>query len=255
VTKLGVYWTIGDYGRQTTIDIARELIAGGVKLLELGLPFSDPLLDGPLIQESHHRVTASGFTYEDAVGCLSEICAIAKQAHAQVSVMTASQLLYDPLRLAKLPAVDGILVTDLNSRHPSPIQLPSPRVFFVSQQVVLSEDFRSLPNESLSMIYLTRLQGITGDGQSASSETAAAVQKLKTLTSQALPIWLGFGVTSVADVKACGSYGAAGAIIGTAFVRHIANAAKRAQELGTPLDARSAVRQWLEPFKAIFERA
>lgn len=255
MTKLGVYWTLGDLGGHTTVEIARALIAGGVKLLELGLPFSDPLLDGPLIQESHHRVTASGFRFDDAVGCLQEICAMAEQAKTQVSLMTTSQLLYDPVRLAKLPAVDGILVTDLNSHHKSPLSLPSPRVFFVSQQVVLSEDFGGLPDESFSMIYLTRLQGITGDGQTASTQTAAAVQKLQKSTSNALPIWLGFGVTSAADVRACGSFGATGAIIGTAFVRHMAAAAARCEQQGARLDAAAEVKAWLQPFQTIFEGA
>jgi tryptophan synthase alpha chain len=218
-TKLGVYWTLGDLGMDNTLLVAKSLLDSGVDLLELGLPFSDPLLDGPLIQASHHRITAAGVTFAEAVDALEKITALAKAASAQVSLMTASQLIYEPSRRAQLPPLDAILVTDISSAHPTPFTLPSPRAYFVSQEVVLEADYAGLPKENISMIYLTRVQGITGEGQQASDTSTAAVARLRMHSS--LPIWLGFGLSNPKDLAACGTAGADGGIIGSAFVRHV----------------------------------
>lgn len=228
--RLGVYWTLGDLGLETTRSILEALIEAGVDLLELGLPFSDPLLDGPLIQGSHHQALRSGASFESILALLRQITSHAHQQGAEVSIMTASQLIYDQTRLKQLPSVNGILVTDFSSRSASPFPLPSPRVWFVSQDVVLSKDFAGLPNEQFSMVYLTRVQGLTGEDQCAAEQTSTAIAKIREHTP--LPIWLGFGISKASDVAQCYAAGANGAIIGSAFVRYVYEAARDAAPLG-----------------------
>lgn len=239
--RLGVYWTLGDLGEETTRIILEALVDAGVDLLELGLPFSDPLLDGPLIQGSHHQALRSGATFEGVLPILAQITSRAHQRGAEVSVMTASQLIYDQDRLRRLPPVDGILVTDFSSRFASPFPLPSPRVWFVSQDVVLSKDFGGLPNERFSMIYLTRVQGLTGEGQQAAEQTRTAIEKIREHT--ALPVWLGFGISNADDVAQCYTAGADGAIIGSAFVRYAYEAARDADSL------RHGIASWVKAMR------
>jgi tryptophan synthase alpha chain len=248
---LGVYWTLGDYGKETTLEVLEELVAKNdfVTLLELGLPFSDPLLDGPLIQQSHHRVTESGYSIDDAIETLHKVSKLTekvnlgrkKEKKVQISVMTASQLIYENDIRARLPKVDGILVTDIASANTCPFNLPSPRVWFVSQEVVLDQSFSGLPADNVSMIYLTRLKGITGEGQAAGNETKQAIQKLKKFTDK--PVWLGFGISNSKDLQECEACGAHGAIIGSAFIR------KMNENLAAKHDVRTSVQNWLKYIK------
>ena len=129
--------------------------------------------------------------------------------------MTASQLLYDPVRAGRLPQVDGILVTDIAWDRPSPVRLTSPRVWFLSQAVVMQDSF-AMPPEPVSLVYLTRVQGITGADQRASGTTAEAVRRVRERTGAGL--WLGFGASTREDIQAAAGDGADGVVIGSAFV-------------------------------------
>ena len=214
--KLGIYYTLGDLGLAESVAILKGATKGGAVLLEVGLPFSDPLLDGPVIQQSHFRaLSTQEIRWKNICDALKELTSI---PGIQVSVMTSSQLLYDATRRAQLPKVDGLLVTDLPHSKKSPFPLPSPRVWFLSQDVVLGPKF-SKPNEILSMVYLARLQGVTGAGQAAASTTAAALQKIRSVTNA--PIWLGFGISTRDDLQEIKSMGADGAIVGSAFVKAV----------------------------------
>jgi tryptophan synthase alpha chain len=246
--KLGIYWTLGDPTLEETLAIARALVDEGVDLLELGLPFSDPLLDGPLIQQSHHRVTTAGTTFNAVCSCLQQVTGYAHKHGTEVSVMAASQLLYDNTRRAALPTVDGLLITDISSHKMSPFPMPSPRVYFVSQEVVLSPAFKGLPNEPMSMIYLTRVQGITGAGQEASATTARAVAKLREWSQ--LPLWLGFGISTPQDLAQCMAAGADGGIIGSAFLAAMLPHVLASKGGGSKVPWREVVAEWLAPFRA-----
>ena len=234
--RVGIYLTLGDFGMQASLGILQAAARAGAGLLEVGLPFSDPLLDGPVIQASHQRALAGGELP------WAEICAAIAEVRrtcpgALVSVMTASQLLYDPVRAARLPPVDGILVTDIAWDRPSPVYLASPRVWFLSQAVVLADPFPP-PPEPVSLVYLTRVQGITGAGQQASGTTAEAVRRVRERTPAGL--WLGFGASTRADLDAAAADGADGVVVGSAFVAELA----RCDALipaGTPATQRARV--------------
>lgn len=247
--KIGLYWTLGDFVHDASQELAARLMQNGVGLLELGMPFSDPLLDGPIIAASHHRVVASGYTFKNACDDLSAIAKLAKAMHPPVfiSVMTASQLVYEESRRAVLAQADGILVTDISSHMECPFPLPAPRVFFVSQEVVLDPHFKSLPLEPISQVYLTRLQGITGEGQRASGKTQAAIAKLRDLTEA--PIWVGFGISTLSDLEECHEAGADGGIIGSAFVRAMDEALQGVPEKNRKEHLLACAVNWCSQFK------
>jgi tryptophan synthase alpha chain len=215
--KLGIYYTLGDCGLEQSALILEAAMAGGASLIEVGLPFSDPLLDGPVIQQSHTRALKNGeYPWQDICVYLKRLVESASKTNAQVSIMTSIQLLFGDSNRLALPLVDGILVTDIKATLPSPVSLTSPRVWFVSGELACKKDLTLPAPDTFSMIYLTRVQGVTGASQKEDPITAKAIANLKNLTD--LPIWLGFGISTVQDVTLAHKQGAQGAIIGSAFV-------------------------------------
>jgi tryptophan synthase alpha chain len=214
--KVGIYHTWGDGGHQGSLEVLVGAAEAGAKLLEVGLPFSDPLLDGPVIQASHTRACKfAGLNWEEVCQGLTELKKNIP-TDVQISVMTSAQLIYTQARRMLLPEVDGLLVTDIDALKACPFPLPSPRVWFLSQEVALATA-DLLPPENVGMVYLTRLQGVTGAGQQAAPQTAAAIEKIKKTTKA--PLWLGFGISSREDVQEAHRCGADGAVIGSAFVK------------------------------------
>ncbi len=226
--SVGIYFTLGDLGLQQSVAILLGAAQGGAELLEIGLPFTDPLLDGPVIQQSHLRALKNGEILWSEL-CESIIHIQKIYPKVKISLMSSFQLFYEYDRLVQLPQVDGLLFTDLAYNYSSAQlyaqknsseKLNKKRVWFVSQNLVLSDEFCA-PPEDISMVYMTRIQGTTGANQSTQDSTAKAIARIKTKTQA--PIWLGFGVSNGSDVKQCLDFGADGAIIGSAFVQHMLN--------------------------------
>ena len=237
--NLGIYFTLGDAGGlPESVAALQGAAEGGARLLEVGLPFSDPLLDGPVIQSSHVRAVAlQNWSWKDLCQALEEL----KKTKALVSVMSSIQLLYHEERRRLLPSVDGILVTDLSHDRPCPFSLPSPRVWFLAPDLVLSQDFQH-PPENISMCYLTRVQGITGAGQDAQGTLQKAVTLLRAKVS--VPVWLGFGITQKSDLIEQAAY-ADGGIIGSKFV---ADVHRFCETKKTPAQIRVFARDWVQAF-------
>ena len=215
--KLGLYFTLGDLGLENSLALLEGVLDGGVDLLEIGLPFSDPLLDGIIIQQSHVRAVAQTISWKLLCSAIEKLKAHCSPKQ-QISIMTSAQHLYDKSRLKQLPNVDGILVTDIKHNLLSPFLLPSKRVWFLNQEIVLDKSFTACPDD-ISMVYLARVQGITGANQSEESTTAKAIKIIRQVTNK--EIWLGFGISSYQDVIMAKRHGADGAIIGSAFVKKV----------------------------------
>lgn len=215
--KLGIYFTIGDLGLKNSLFIFKGLLHAKVDLLEIGLPFSDPLLDGIIIQKSHTRAVKQNIEWQDICNTLREIKNMCKP-NQQISLMTTAQHLYDKSRLKQLPQLDGILISDLKHNVACPFAIPSKRVWFLNQEIVLKNEILHLPEE-ISMIYLTRVQGTTGENQTKETSTKEAIQILKKKSNK--EIWLGFGISNKNDITDAKQQGADGVIIGSSFVRKV----------------------------------
>ncbi len=216
--KLGIYFTIGDLGLKNSLAIFKGLLHANVNLLEIGLPFSDPLLDGTVIQQSHTRAVAQNIKWQQICDSLQEIKNLCK-SHQQISLMTTAQHLYDESRIKLLPKLDGILITDIKHNTPCPFAIPFKRVWFLNQEIVLKNKTLH-PPEEISMIYLTRVQGTTGENQAQEASTKEAIQILQKKSEK--DIWLGFGIASQQDILEAKKQGSNGAIIGSSFVKKIA---------------------------------
>lgn len=215
--KIGIYFTIGDLGLKNSISIFRGLLAGNVDLLEIGLPFSDPLLDGITIQQSHSRAVNEKIEWDKICLALKELKNVCKN-NQQISLMTTSQHLYDSNRRNKLPTLDGLLISDIRHNIQNPFPTSTKRVWFLNQEIVLKSNLL-FPPEEISMVYLTRVQGTTGENQKNETSTQQAIEILKTNIDK--DIWLGFGISNKQDIDEAKKQGASGVIIGSFFVKKI----------------------------------
>lgn len=217
--KLGIYYTLGDLGLLNSINIFQSLLDAKIDLLEIGLPFSDPLLDGDVVQQSHMRAMQHNISWQELCAAIDKL-KLSCNATQKISVMTTTQLLYTEKNRNEFPTVDGLLFSDLNYNIKYPHPMPTPRVWFLSPDLVLNTK-NLIPPENISMIYLTRIQGITGDNQKIQKVTEQAIKILKNNFNH--NIWLGFGISNKQDIQEAKEIGADGVVIGSAFIKYIQN--------------------------------
>ena len=219
------YLTAGDPDLATTREIALAAIDNGADVIELGVPFSDPLADGPVIQRASERAVARGVTLSDVL----EVARQLRQARPACGVVLFSYL--NPVvrmgmkafcAAAKAAGADGVLLTDMiveeadvylaemHANDLSPIFLAAPT----------SPDARlaAIARASRGFVYAISRVGITGTQVNVASDAPELVARLRRLT--ALPIAVGFGISNAAHVKAVAEFADA-AIIGSALVRLI----------------------------------
>ena len=222
---LVVYLTAGDPDLKTTRDIALAAIDSGADVIELGVPFSDPLADGPVIQRASERAVAKGVRLSDVLGVAKEL----RAARPQAGLILFSYLnpvvrmgMKDFCARAAEAGADGVLLTDmiveeageyLESMHANrlaPVFLAAPT----------SPDARlkAIAENSQGFVYAISRTGITGTQSSLTSDAAQVVSRLKQFTK--LPVALGFGISNAEHVKAVGEFADA-AVIGSAIVQLI----------------------------------
>jgi tryptophan synthase alpha chain len=223
-TKPGIvaYLTAGDPDLATTREIALAAIDNGADVIELGVPFSDPLADGPVIQRASERAVARGTRLTDVLGLASEL----RKARPSAGLVLFSYL--NPVvrmgmktfcaRAAEAGA-DGVLLTDMiveeageyldamRENRLAPIFLAAPT----------SPDARlkAIAAVSQGFVYAISRVGITGTQQKVAGDASELVARLRQFTS--LPIAVGFGISNAEHVKAVGEFADA-AIIGSALV-------------------------------------
>ena len=235
------YLTAGDPDLATTRDIALAAIDNGADVIELGVPFSDPLADGPVIQRASERAVAKGTT-------LTQVLALAREL--RTSRPSAGLVLFSYLNpvvrmgmktfcaKAAEAGADGVLLTDMiveeadvylaemKANHLAPVFLAAPT----------SPDARlkAIGQVSQGFVYAISRVGITGTQTSVASDAAMLVERLRRYTR--LPIAVGFGISNAEHVKAVGEFADA-AIIGSALVALI--------EKTGPADAAAAVGRFI----------
>ncbi len=243
---LVVYLTIGDPDLATSKQIALAAIDAGADVLELGVPFSDPLADGPVIQRASERAVRNGTRLDDVLALARAL----RTERPRVGLVIFSYL--NPiLRMglekfaaaAEQAGVDAVLVTDLiveeseqyravlHRHHLQPIFLAAPT----------SPDNRlaRIAEVSEGFIYAISRVGITGTQQEVAGDARDLVARLRRYTQ--LPIALGFGISNAAHVAAVAEFADA-AVIGSAIVALI--------ERSTPQQAPSAVGEFIAALRA-----
>ena len=216
--------TAGDPDLATTELLLIELGAAGADVIELGVPFSDPVADGEVIQRASQRALRNGVTLRDALACIAN----AKQ---RIDVPIVLFSYFNPLlqfgedRLAteaKEAGVDAVLVTDLIPEEAQPwIEMLNQReldpIFFVAP-TTSDERVARIAQQARGFIYAVSRAGVTGPRNEMTHEAEALVQRVRSVSD--LPVAVGFGVSTSEQVREVWRFADA-AVVGSAIVRDI----------------------------------
>jgi tryptophan synthase alpha chain len=218
------FLTAGDPSLEQTVEVACTLEAAGVDVLELGVPFSDPIADGPVIQRASDRALKRGVQLDDVIEAARTI---RRRSELPVMLFTyANPLLrYGPKRLAADAAeagVDGVLVTDLPPEEAGEWIASARRVdldtVFLAAPTSPDDRLRRIAEASRGFVYAVSRTGVTGERDALSDDGAGLVRRLRALTRT--PVVLGFGVSTPEQVRAAAGI-ADGVVVGSAIVRFL----------------------------------
>jgi tryptophan synthase alpha chain len=219
---LVAYLTAGDPDLPASREIALAAIDAGADVIELGVPFSDPLADGPVIQRASERAVARGTRLIDVLGLAAELRAARPQAGVVIFSYFNPVLRFGLERFcaeAERSGVDGVLITDMiveeadeylkhvHQHHLAPIFLAAP--------TSPDDRLRRITAASRGFVYAVARTGITGAQPLLGSDAKQLVERIKKFTS--LPVAVGFGVSNAEHVAAIGEFADA-AVVGSALV-------------------------------------
>lgn len=212
----------GDPDKFTCINIARALIAGGTDILELGVPFSDPVADGPTIQKADERALAAGTTLDSVFDIVREI---RKESEVPIVLLTYYNIVYRRgierfYREAKLAGVDGILIADMPVEESGEVCNAAVRSeidpIFLITQTTSEERIKKIAEKARGYLYLVAVLGVTGARDSISAGAIDLLGRVRKHTN--LPLALGFGISLPEHATTCASAGTDGIIVGSAIV-------------------------------------
>ena len=221
------YIMAGDPNSELTPQIADALISGGVDILELGLPFSDPIADGPTIQAASVRALAAKTTP-------MKVLEIAKEIKQQHNVPIVVMTYYNPifrigvdkfLSIAKEHLVDGFIIPDLPveeaADYRKAAEAHSLDTIFLAAPSTTNERLSKIVACSNGFIYLVSHYGVTGAKTTVEDSTIQLIKRVLPFTAGKIPIAVGFGISKPEHVERLIAAGADAAIVGSAFINLI----------------------------------
>ncbi len=221
------YVTGGDPKPQFTTGIAEALIKGGVDILELGIPFSDPIADGPTIQAASVRALQAGTTPQMVLGMAGEI---KKKYDVPMVILTYFNPVFRMgiarfFRLAKSFNVDGVVVPDLPVEEAGTYREAAKScgvdTIFLAAPSTSNERISKIVGCTSGFLYVISHFGVTGALEALEDSTVHLIQRFLPYTTERVPMAIGFGISKPEHVKRIIKAGADGVIVGSAFVNII----------------------------------
>jgi tryptophan synthase alpha chain len=222
---LVAYVTCGDPDLATTREVILAAIEAGASVIELGVPFSDPLADGPVIQRASERALKHGTSLQNVLTLAAEI-----REHSQSVGLVIFSYLNPILRMglakfcqvARLAGVDGTLITDLpveeSTEYLHEARKNDLATIFLAAPTSTDQRLKLIAEVSTGFIYAISRTGVTGARQQMTGDAKALVKRIRRFTK--LPIAVGFGISTPAQFAAVGKF-AEGAVVGSAIVQLI----------------------------------
>ena len=217
--------TAGDPTVEATPDLMHALVSGGADIIELGVPFSDPMADGAVIQRASERALKHGTSLSDVLDCVSKFRE--RDLNTPVILMgycnPFQRMGLDTLAVrCSEVAADGILVVDLPPEEAAPFKkslepLGIDQIFLVAPNSPV-ERIRKICEFASGFVYFVAVKGVTGDKQFDREEIRASIQTTKRISG--IPVGLGFGIrnsTAAADAASVSD----GVVVGSAIVEII----------------------------------
>lgn len=213
--------TAGDPDLATTEELLLVLANSGATLIELGVPFSDPMADGPVIQRASERALKHGFS-------LQEILDTVTRARKQIDIPIILFSYYNPLlqfgvnriaKAAKDAGLDGVLVTDLTPEEAgefeSELRANGLDMIFLIAPTSTDERLKLVAQHASGFIYAVSRAGVTGTRDAVSAEAEKLVHRMRQFSE--LPIAVGFGISNAEQVRDVNRYADA-VVVGSAIV-------------------------------------
>src|SRR4051794_28404056 len=223
------YLTAGDPSPDQTAGLVTALARGGVDLIELGVPFSDPIADGPVIQRAADRALCAGTTLARVLDIAREV-----RTHSEVPLLLFTYM--NPVMrygLSKLAAdaaaagIDGCLLTDMSVEEAEPyigaMREHNLDTVFLAAPTSTDRRLELVAKYSSGFVYLVSRTGVTGEQQQLSQSAAPLIERMRKVTD--LPLALGFGISTADQVRQVGAL-ADGVVVGSAIVRTIEKSGK-----------------------------
>jgi tryptophan synthase alpha chain len=215
----------GDPGYDTSLAVIRGLPAAGVDVIELGMPFTDPMADGPAIQRAGQRALEAGQTMDRTLAMVRAL----RETDADTPVVLMGY--YNPiysrgvsrfLKEARDAGVDGLIIVDLPPEEDEELCLPAQAagLHFIRLATPTTDD-RRLPRvltNTSGFVYYVSITGITGAAAANAATVAPEVARIKASTP--LPVCVGFGIRTPESAGAIAAI-ADGAVVGTAIVERL----------------------------------
>jgi tryptophan synthase alpha chain len=223
---LATFTTAGDPDLETSLAIIKALPAAGADLIEIGMPFSDPMADGPAIQASGQRALKGGQTLKKTLAMVRTF----REGDADTPIILMGY--YNPIYIygnaafitdAKSAGVDGLIIVDLPPEADDELCIPAlaAGLNFIRLATPTTDDKRlpAVLKNTSGFVYYVSITGITGMASPEPAKVAKAVERIKRHTT--LPVAVGFGVKTAEQARAIGA-AADGVVVGSAIVGAVA---------------------------------
>jgi tryptophan synthase alpha chain len=216
------FFVIGDPDYKTSLKIVKSAIDAGADILELGIPFSDPIADGPTIQKADIRSLAGGMTVKKALKFIAEI---KKYKDIPIGLLMYYNLIFQYgtekfFRDCYKAGVNSVLVADLSIDDANEILSPAKKagldtVFMVTPNTT-KERLKLIASKTTGFIYAVSLLGVTGSRKTLSTSVTGLISRIKKETN--VPVCVGFGISSPEHAAKVAKSGADGVIVGSKIV-------------------------------------
>ncbi|KAG0468536.1 hypothetical protein HPP92_017864 [Vanilla planifolia] len=222
------YITAGDPDLSTTSKALKILSSCGSDIIELGMPYSDPLADGPVIQAAATRALGKGINFNSIISMLSEVV-------PQVSCPIALFAYYNPIlkrgvenfmSAVKNVGVHGLVVPDVPLEETKALRNEAARhnieLILLTTPTTPADRMKAIAEAAEGFVYLVSTVGVTGARSSVSLRVQSLLQEIKEATKK--PVAVGFGISKPEHVKQVAEWGADGVIVGSAIVNILGKA-------------------------------
>lgn len=237
--------TAGDPDLETTAKALQILDRNGADIIELGVPYSDPLADGPVIQAAATRALAKGIKLDDVLKMLEGVI---PQLRSPIVIFTY----YNPIinrgienflnQISKI-GIKGLVVPDLPLEEAEGLLKPAAElgidVVLLVAPTSSPERITAIAQKSQGFIYLVSVTGVTGMRSGIESRVQDLLKQMRDITDK--PIGVGFGISAPEHAKQVKEWGADAAIVGSAFVKRLAD--------GTPEEGLKAIEEFCQSLK------
>ena len=220
------YIMVGFPNQRATLSAVKGLVKGGTDIIELGFPFSDPLADGPVIQNASTVSLENGTKINNFFSLVKKI---RKLTDLPLVLMTYTNILYARgypkfISEAKKAGIDGFILPDMSieesKEYLNAAKGKTDTIFLVSPNTN-KKRIRKIAKSTSGFLYLVAVYGTTGVKTGIKNYTIKAIKDVKKQTKAKIPVGVGFGVSTPADVKKFISVGADAVIVGSAFLKLI----------------------------------